>query len=150
VRRHLDLHLLSWFRNRPVGEKRFLLAVPAVGITTGLAAAALVHLVAFVQDAFWGSPHAIVETARGLTPLHRFAAPFVGGVIVAAILLLAGGAIRGHGTAGIIEAVVRGKSRLPIVAGLQDIAAIVVTVGSFFLVQPLVDVARDAAASLPF
>jgi NADH-quinone oxidoreductase subunit N len=29
-------------------------------------------------------------------------------------------------------------------------AAIVVTIGSFFFVQPLVDVARDAAASLPF
>jgi len=28
--------------------------------------------------------------------------------------------------------------------------AIVVTIGSFFFVQPLVDVARDAAASLPF
>ncbi len=29
-------------------------------------------------------------------------------------------------------------------------AALVVTVGSFFLVQPLIDAARDAAASLPF
>jgi len=29
-------------------------------------------------------------------------------------------------------------------------AAIVVTIGSFFFVQPLVDLARDAAAALPF
>ena len=29
-------------------------------------------------------------------------------------------------------------------------AAIVVTIGSFFFVQPLVDLARDAVASLPF
>jgi hypothetical protein len=29
-------------------------------------------------------------------------------------------------------------------------ASLVVTVGSFFFVQPLIDLARDAAASLPF
>src|SRR6185436_1563640 len=128
--RTFDGHLLSWLRNRPVGEKRFLLAVPTVGIATGLAAAALVHLVAFVQEAFWGSPHSIVETARGLSPLHRFGAPLLGGMVVAVILLFSRGSLRGHGTAGIIESVVRGKNRLPVIAGLQDIAAIVVTVGS--------------------
>jgi hypothetical protein len=30
------------------------------------------------------------------------------------------------------------------------VAALAVTVGSFFAVQPLIDVCRDAAASLPF
>jgi hypothetical protein len=29
-------------------------------------------------------------------------------------------------------------------------AALVVTVGSFFVVQPLIDVAKHAASSLPF
>jgi hypothetical protein len=29
-------------------------------------------------------------------------------------------------------------------------AAVLVTVGSFFVVQPILDVAADAAASLPF
>jgi hypothetical protein len=29
-------------------------------------------------------------------------------------------------------------------------AALVITVGSFFIVQPLIDVAKDAASSLPF
>jgi hypothetical protein len=34
--------------------------------------------------------------------------------------------------------------------GLAVAASAVVTVGSFFLAQPILDVASDAAASLPF
>ena len=34
--------------------------------------------------------------------------------------------------------------------GVAVAAAVVVTVGSFFVVQPILDVASDAAASLPF
>jgi len=124
-----DTHLFAYLRNRPPGEKRFLLLVPAVGVLTGLVAAVLVHALAMVQALFWGSPHALLPAAERLTPLHRFLAPAVGGLIVAGLLLLQRDR-RGHGTSGIIEAVARGKSRLPVLPGLADIAAILVTVGS--------------------
>jgi len=125
-----DIHLFRYLRGRPPGEKRFLLLVPAVGVLTGLVAAGLVHLLAAVQQLFWGSPHELLAPAQALSPLHRFLAPTIGGVLVGLIILIHRGRIRGHGTSGIIEAVARGKGRLPVIPGLADIGAILVTVGS--------------------
>jgi CIC family chloride channel protein len=125
-----DTHLLAYFRRRPPGEKRFLLLVPLTGLATGLAAAGLIHLHAMIQKGFWGSGLDLVEHARSLTALHRFLAPTLGGVLVGVMILVNRGVVRGHGTAGIIEAVARGKGFLGIRAGLTEIGAILVTVAS--------------------
>jgi hypothetical protein len=42
-----------------------------------------------------------------------------------------------------------GSARRGVLLGAAVAAWIEVTIGSFFFVQPLVDLARDAAASLP-
>jgi CIC family chloride channel protein len=125
-----DTHLFAYLRRRPPGEKRFLLLVPLTGLATGLAAAGLIHLHAMLQQGFWGSGQDLVEHARGLSALHRFLAPTLGGAIVGLMILINRGVVRGHGTAGIIEAVARGKGFLGIRAGLTEIGAILVTVAS--------------------
>jgi chloride channel protein, CIC family len=123
------VHLFAYLRDRPPGEKRFLLLVPLVGFATGLLAAGLIRALALLQNLFWGSPHGIVETARGLSPAHLLLAPALGGILVGLIALWGRGAPAGQGTAGIIEAVARNKE-LPLLAGLRDILATLVTVAS--------------------
>jgi CIC family chloride channel protein len=91
---------------------------------------ALIHLHAILQKGFWGSGRDLVEHARTLTPLHRFLAPTLGGVLVGLMILVHRGVVRGHGTAGIIESVARGKGFLGIRAGLTEISAVLVTVAS--------------------
>lgn len=125
-----DINVLTYLRERPPGEKRFLLLVPSIGLGTGILAAALIHLLAMLQTLFWGSGTELVESARNLSPMHRFLAPALGGLVVGLLILLNRGAVRGHGTAGIIEAVARGGGILKIVPGLKDIAAILLTVAS--------------------
>lgn len=124
-----NFHLFRYLRNRPRGEKRFLVLVPVTGLATGLAAAALVRLLELVQIAFWRG-ESLLEQARALPELHRFLAPLVGGIAVGLLLLWSRGPVRGHGTAGIIEAVARGRGLLPVRPALQDIGAILLTVGA--------------------
>jgi len=124
-----NFHLFGYLKTRPRGEKRFLMLVPLTGLATGLAAAAVVRLLALIQTAFWGGEE-LLEQAHSLPALHRFLAPLAGGALVGLLLLLARGPVRGHGTSGIIEAVTRGRGLLPVGSALRDIAAILVTVGS--------------------
>jgi CIC family chloride channel protein len=123
-----DFHLFRYLRNRPRGEKRFLILVPVTGLAGGLAAAALVRLLDLVQRGFWGGEE-LLARAQALPAVHRFLAPVIGGVLVGLLLLLARGPLRGHGTSGIIEAVTRGRGVLRVGAALHDIASILLTVG---------------------
>jgi CIC family chloride channel protein len=127
--RLIDTHVFAYLKNRPPGEKRFLLLVPVVGFSTGLVAAGLIRLLAFLQDLFWGSRHGIVETARALPPIHCLLAPAIGGLFVGLMVYWSRGAMRAHGTSGIIEAVARNRE-LPVVEGLKEILATLVTVAS--------------------
>jgi CIC family chloride channel protein len=127
--RILDTRLFAYLKSRPAGEKRFVALVPLTGLATGLAAVALLHLHSILQKLFWGSGHDLVEHARSLPPVHRLLAPILGGVVVGLMILLHRGMVRG-GTAGIIEAVARGKGFLDVRAGLKEIAAVLVTVAS--------------------
>ena len=125
-----DFHLIGYLRNRPRGEKRFLILVPLTGLGAGLAAVAMVRLLAVLQQLFWGSSNGLLEQARSLPPLHRVLAPLLGGVIVGLLLLLVRGPVKGHGTSAIIEAVARRRGFLPVGQALHEIAAILVTLGS--------------------
>lgn len=125
-----EFHLLGYLRNRPRGEKRFLMLVPVTGLLTGLLGAGLVRLLALVQTGFWGGGEGLLEHARAAGPLYRFLPLAIGGVFVMVLLLINRGPVKGHGTAGIIEAVARRRGVLPVGPALQDILAILITVGS--------------------
>src|SRR5437867_1685887 len=103
--RFSDLPLIAYLKTTRPGEKRFLALVPLTGLVTGVAAVVLVRLVAAVQKLFWGSGRELLGPALEATPLHRFFALFVGGLAVGLIVMASRQSVRGHGTAGIIEAV---------------------------------------------
>ena len=125
-----DVSLFSYLKSRRPGEKRFLLLVPLTGVLTGLSAVALIRLLAAVQRLFWGSGHDLVAHASELSPLHRFLAPAIGGLLVGLFALALRRPVRGHGTAAIIEAVALRGGVLPVQPTLTMTAATIVTVGS--------------------
>jgi CIC family chloride channel protein len=146
-----DFHLLAWFRSRRPGEKRFLFLVPLTGLATGFAAAALVRLIALVQKWFWGSGHDLLDPALALSPLHRFLAPLLGGVLVGVIVLVGRRSVRGHGTAGIIEAVAQRGGFMPLPPTLIKEGATIITVasgGSLGREGPLVRVGAALGSAL--
>ena len=128
--RFSDFPLIAYLKKTRPGEKRFLALVPLTGLVTGLAAVAFVRLLAFVQKLFWGSGRELVEHARTLPPMHRLLAPFVGGLLVGLLVLIIRRTMRGHGTAGIIEAVTRHRGYLSMRDTLLKAGATLVTVGS--------------------
>jgi CIC family chloride channel protein len=125
-----DFPLIARLTSRPAGEKRFLVLVPLTGLATGLAAVAVVRLLALVQKAFWGSGRGLVERALELPPLYRFLAPTIGGALVGLIVLVTRRAVRGHGTAAVIEAVAQRGGVLPLGSSLVRAGATVLTVAS--------------------
>ncbi len=125
-----DLPMLTSLRARPAGEKRFLLLVPLTGVVTAIAAVLVVRLLALVQKLFWGSGHELVAHALRLPALHRFLAPAIGGALVGLVILAWGSSLRGHGTAGIVEAVATRGGFLAIPRTLVKVGATILTVGS--------------------
>src|SRR5437867_3061931 len=125
-----DFPLFAYLRKTRPGEKRFLLLVPLTGVVTGFAAVAFVRLLASVQKLFWGSGRSLVERAGAISPVHRFLAPLLGGILVGLVILATRRAVRGHGTSGIIEAVTQHRGYLSFKRTLIKAGATLVTVGS--------------------
>ncbi len=121
--------ITQWRTSRP-GDKRFLLLVPLTGLATGLASVALVRLVGFVQKLFWGGSRDLLEFAEAASPLHRVVALALGGLLVGLVVLVARQSVRGHGTAGIIEAVARHRGVISMRRTLIKEGATIITVGS--------------------
>jgi chloride channel protein, CIC family len=115
--------------SRP-GDKRYLILVPLTGAVTGLAAVVLVRLLAAVQKLFFGDGHHLLTAAQALSPLHRLAAPLVGGLLVGLLFLIFRRPVGGTGTSSLIEAVALRGGILPLKGTLIGAGATVLTVGS--------------------
>lgn len=149
--RLIDLPMLSFLKSRQPGEKRFLLLVPLTGAATGFAAVALVRIIAWAQQHFWGSRHELVSAAMALSPAHRVLAPLIGGLLVGLIVLIGRQTVRGHGTAAIIEAVSQGGGVISLGRTLIKEVATVITVasgGSLGREGPLVRVGAAIGSTL--
>ncbi len=125
-----ELPLIAYLKSTRPGEKRFLLLVPLTGLATGLAAVALVRLVALIQRVFWGGSRELLEYAEAASPLHRVLALAIGGLLVGLIVIVSRQSVRGHGTAGIIEAVARHRGYISMRRTLIKEGATCITVGS--------------------
>ena len=121
--------IAQWRSSRP-GDKRFLLLVPLTGLATGLAAVALVRLVGAVQKLFWGGGRDLLQFAEAASALHRVLALAIGGILVGLVVLFSRQPVRGHGTAGIIEAVARHRGFISMRRTLTKEGATIITVGS--------------------
>lgn len=117
-------------RNRPAGEKRFLLLVPLTGVLTGLSSVALIRLLGLFQSLFWGSRHEVLEHALALPAWHRFLVPTLGGAIIGLIIFLTRQSVGGHGTTALIEAVAQRGGVLHFGRSLVKAAATIITVGT--------------------
>jgi CIC family chloride channel protein len=123
------LRLPSFARTRP-GDRRFVLLVPMTGLVSGLAAAVLVRLLAFVQKLFWGDGHHLLEAALALPWWHRLLAPMLGGLLVGLLILAARRPVGGQGTSSIIEAVAQRGGILKVADLLRGSLGTLLTVGS--------------------
>ena len=117
-------------RNRPPGEKRFLLLVPLTGVVTGLASVALIRLLGLFQGLFWGSRHEILDHALALPMWHRFLIPTLGGLMIGLLILVTRQQVGGHGTAALIEAVAQRGGVLQLGRSLLKAGATIITVGT--------------------
>ena len=124
-----NLPLVAYLRRIRPGEKRFLALVPLTGLATGIAAVGIVRLMALVQKLFWGGGRDLLEWALKAGAPHRVGALAAGGVIVGFIVFLTGRSVRGHGTAGIIEAVTKSRGYISLNRTLTMAASTIVTVG---------------------
>ncbi len=130
MRLFADWRPFASLKNRPPGEKRFLLLVPLTGVATGLASVALIRLLGLFQSLFWGSRHEMLEHALALPGWHRFLVPTIGGAILGLIIFLTRQPVGGHGTAALIEAVAQRGGVLHFGRSLVKAAATIVTVGT--------------------
>lgn len=130
MRHFADWQPLASLRNRPPGEKRFLLLVPLTGVATGFASVALIRLLGLFQSLFWGSRHEVLEHALALPVWHRFLVPTVGGALIGLIIFLTRQPVGGHGTAALIEAVAQRGGVLSLRRSLLKAAATIITVGT--------------------
>jgi CIC family chloride channel protein len=125
-----DAHLFAWLRRRQPTENWFLLLVPVTGLVTGLASVLLIRLIDLVQSLFWGRTGDMLSVAEAVSPTQRILVLAAGGAAVGLFLLLTRGKVEDTGTAGIIEAVTRGKGYLSFRSVAAEVPAIVLTVGS--------------------
>ena len=130
LRQFADWRPFSSLRDRPPGEKRFLMLVPLTGAATGFAAVALVRVIGLVQAIFWGSRHELLQHALALPAWERFAIPTAGGALVGLIILIGRQSVSGHGTAGIIEAVAQRGGYIPVGRTLVKECATICTVAT--------------------
>jgi NADH-quinone oxidoreductase subunit N len=113
----------------------FMLGFMGMPLTGGLLGKFYVFAAAYEADMWWLILAGVIATAISLY--------YYLGVIRALYL-------RPAALAGARPVVAGGSPRLDPLLQTGVFLALVVTIGSFFFVQPLIDLARDAAASLPF
>lgn len=124
--------MVKSFTQSPIGNRILFFGLAAlVGTTVGLATAALIQLISWVQSVGFGASSemgfaAIVEQA----PAWRVvAAPAVGGLIVGVFLFTSPGG-RYHGIADVMEACAFNSGRMGVRSGIGAALAAGVTLGS--------------------
>lgn len=89
---------------RSPSENAFLFLIPVVGAVTGLAALGIAHLIAVLQEAFWGSAENLLGAAESTPWYLRLAVPIIGGLTLGVLSWVLRTETRGSGTAGAIQA----------------------------------------------
>ncbi|MHB8872802.1 MAG: chloride channel protein, partial [Myxococcaceae bacterium] len=121
--------ILTLVRGLPGTAKRFWVLVALTGISAGLTAAGLLKGLDLLQRLLWPAAAAnFLGAVEGASPLRRVLVPALGGLLVAAVSLLARRPMRGHGTSAIIESIWNKSGRMPLgwtlLRGVVSIAAV--------------------------
>src|SRR5262249_53899601 len=110
--------LLEFVRDLPGTQKRFWMLVILTGLAGGLGAVLLLEVLNFVQDLAWPQGATFLESVREATPFRRVFVTGLAGVLVAIASLIIREPLRGHGTAGVIEAIWAKEGKVPLVRTL--------------------------------
>jgi CIC family chloride channel protein len=89
---------------RSPSENAFLLLIPLVGISVGAAALGIAHLIGFVQEQLWGSGEDLLGAAMRVPWTLRVFIPAGGGLVLGLLGWILRVRMRGHGIAGVIQA----------------------------------------------
>ncbi len=110
--------ILEFVRDLPGTAKRFWILVILTGLAGGLGAVLLLGVLNFVQGLAWPSGSTFLDSVRGASALRRVAVTVLAGVLVTIASLIIREPLRGHGTAGVIEAIWANAGRVPLVRTL--------------------------------
>jgi chloride channel protein, CIC family len=126
----LDFALARRFGLATREDRLFFLLVGLVGVIAGVGGVAIHTLIDALQKLLWGSPEALLETARHLPWWHVMLAPALGGVLIAGIVWLGRQPVGGGGMAMLIESVALSGGKIPARPVLINALAAIATVGS--------------------
>jgi CIC family chloride channel protein len=100
---HVQSRALAQLAKRTRGENVFLFLLPVVGLLVGLTSVITAHIIAFLQNIFWGGgTNMLSEAQQNPWPL-RIIIPLVGGLVVGLIGWLFHVQTRGGGVSTIIQ-----------------------------------------------
>jgi CIC family chloride channel protein len=100
---HVHSRVLAQLAKRTPSENAFLFLLPVVGLLVGLTSVATAHVIAFLQNVFWGGgTNMLSEVQQNPWPL-RIVIPLGGGLIVGLIGWLFRVQTRGGGVSTIIQ-----------------------------------------------
>ncbi len=121
--------VLEFLRDLPGTAQRFWVLVIATGVASGVGAALLLGLLKFVQGIAWPAGETLLASVTAASPVRRVIVTALAGVIVSAAAFAMREPLRGHGTAGVIEAIWVKAGQIPFLRTLGRGFASIVAVG---------------------
>jgi CIC family chloride channel protein len=115
---------------RSPSENAFLALLPVVGVLVGLTSVGIAHVIAFVQNRFWGSGENLLDAAQANPWPLRIIIPVIGGLIVGVIGWVYRVETRGGGTSGMIQALALKGGYISLKQTVPRVAAAVVTLAT--------------------
>ncbi|MCG3149233.1 MAG: Voltage-gated ClC-type chloride channel ClcB [Verrucomicrobiae bacterium] len=115
---------------RSPSENAFLFLLPVVGLTVGLASVGIAHMLAFLQNQFWGGGEHLLDAVARAPRWMRLVVPAIGGLIVGLIGWGLKVQTRGAGTAGMMQAVSLKGGFLSLSETLRWLGAALITIAT--------------------
>jgi len=121
--------ILEFLRDLPGTAQRFWVLVILTGVASGVGAALLLGLLNLVQKIAWPPGETFLTSVTAATPLRRVLVMAIAGALVSAVSLLMREPLRGHGTAGVIEAIWAKAGEIPFFRTLARGVLSIIVVG---------------------
>jgi CIC family chloride channel protein len=120
--------VLEFLRDLPGAAQRFWVLVIVTGLASGVGAALLLALLNLVQKTAWPAGDTFLAAVKAASPIRRFVVVAMAGALVSAASFVMREPLRGHGTAGVIEAIWLKAGQIPflrtLVRGVISIIAV--------------------------
>src|SRR5437667_6341205 len=115
---------------RSPSENAFLALLPVIGVLVGLTSVGIAHLIAFVQNRFWGSGENLLDAALANPWPLRIAIPVIGGLLVGLIGWAYRVETRGGGTSGMIQSLALKGGYISLKQTVPRVGAAVITLAT--------------------